>query len=46
MPLGYFGVSAEAVQPFIQRGYTLIVAGVDTLLLGSAAKRLLTKLQS
>jgi 2-keto-3-deoxy-L-rhamnonate aldolase RhmA len=40
MPLGYFGVSAEAVRPFMQRGCTLIVAGVDTLLLGTAAKRL------
>ena len=45
MPLGYFGVSAEAVQPFIARGYTLIVAGVDTLLLGTTAKRLLADMQ-
>ncbi|MCA9068750.1 MAG: 2,4-dihydroxyhept-2-ene-1,7-dioic acid aldolase, partial [Planctomycetaceae bacterium] len=46
VPLGYFGVTAEAVQPYIERGFNLIVAGVDTLLLGAAAKRLLTKLQS
>ncbi|MFO1093959.1 MAG: aldolase/citrate lyase family protein [Planctomycetaceae bacterium] len=39
MPLGYFGVTAAAVKPFMDRGYTLIVAGVDTLLLGVAAKR-------
>ena len=45
MPVGYFGVSAAAVRPFIERGCTLIVAGVDTLLLGSAAKRLLADLQ-
>lgn len=38
--LGYFGVSAEAVKPYIARGYTLIVAGVDTLLLGNAARKL------
>jgi 2-keto-3-deoxy-L-rhamnonate aldolase RhmA len=44
MPLGYFGVTAEAVRPFMQRGCTLIVAGVDTLLLGTAAKRLLDDL--
>lgn len=43
--LGIFGVSAEAVQPYIARGYTLIVAGVDTLLLGQAAHRLLTQLR-
>lgn len=45
MPLGYFGVSASAVKPFIARGYTLIVAGVDTLLLGAGAKRLLADMQ-
>jgi 2-dehydro-3-deoxyglucarate aldolase len=37
MPLGYFGVSAEAVKPFAEKGYTLLVAGVDTVLLGRAA---------
>lgn len=45
MPLGYFGVNAAAVKPFIARGYTLIVAGVDTLLLGAGAKRLLSDMQ-
>ncbi|MEZ6049421.1 MAG: aldolase/citrate lyase family protein [Planctomycetaceae bacterium] len=45
MPLGYFGVNAKAVQPFIDRGYSLIVAGVDTLLLGSSANRLLNELR-
>ena len=35
--LGYFGVTAEAVQPYIARGYTLIIAGVDTLFLGGGA---------
>ncbi len=45
MPLGYFGVSADAVLPYIDRGYTLIVAGVDTLLLGTAAKKLLGQLR-
>ena len=45
MPLGYFGVTAAAVQPFVARGYTLIVAGVDTLLLGGAAKALLADLR-
>ena len=45
LPLGYFGVDASAVRPYMERGYTLIVAGVDTLLLGAAGKRLLAELQ-
>jgi 2-keto-3-deoxy-L-rhamnonate aldolase RhmA len=46
MPLGYFGVTAESVLPFVARGYTLIVAGVDTLLLGTSAAKLLVALRS
>jgi 2-keto-3-deoxy-L-rhamnonate aldolase RhmA len=45
MPLGYFGVTAAAVQPYIARGYTLIVAGVDTLYLANGAKALLGELR-
>lgn len=45
LPLGYFGVTASAVRPFVDQGYTLIVAGVDTLLLANAAKRLLKELR-
>lgn len=44
MPLGYFGVTADAVRPYAERGYTLLVAGVDTALLGGAAKALLARL--
>jgi 2-keto-3-deoxy-L-rhamnonate aldolase RhmA len=44
-PLGIFGLSAEAVKPYIDQGYTLITAGVDTLLMAQAAKTLLTALQ-
>jgi len=40
MPLGIFGVSADAVAPYAARGCTLLVAGVDTLLIGSAAREL------
>ena len=43
--LGIFGVSADAVKPYIARGYTLIVAGVDTMLLGQAAVGLLGQLK-
>ena len=46
VPLGIFGLSAQAVQPYIERGYTLIVAGVDTVLLGQAAAQLLAQLKA
>lgn len=45
MPLGYFGVDANAVRPFVARGYTLICAGVDCVLLGQSAKRLADELK-
>jgi 2-dehydro-3-deoxyglucarate aldolase len=45
MPLGYFGVTAAAVKPYAAQGYTLIVAGVDTTLLGGAARALLAELR-
>jgi hypothetical protein len=45
MPLGYFGVSAAAVRPYVERGYALIVAGVDTTLLAGAARALLAELR-
>ncbi len=43
--LGIFGVSAAAVKPYIDQGYTLIVAGVDTLMLGQAARGIVTALK-
>jgi 2-dehydro-3-deoxyglucarate aldolase len=46
MPLGYFGVTAAAVRPYLARGYTLIVAGVDTLYLANGAKALLAELRA
>jgi 2-dehydro-3-deoxyglucarate aldolase len=45
LPLGYFGVSAQAIRPYRERGYTMIAAGVDTLLLAGAARRLLEELR-
>ncbi len=45
LPLGYFGVSAQAIRPCMERGYTMIVAGVDTLFLAGAARRLLEELR-
>jgi 2-dehydro-3-deoxyglucarate aldolase len=46
MPLGYFGVTAAAVRPYAARGYTLLVAGVDTLYLANGAKALLGELRA
>ena len=40
MPLGYFGVSAEAVLPYAEKGYSLLVGGVDVLFLGNGAARM------
>lgn len=45
IPLGYFGVSAQAVRPYMQRGYKMIAAGTDTLFLAAAARRLLEELR-
>lgn len=45
MPMGHFGVSVNAVKPYMDKGYTLITAGVDTLFLGSAAKRVVSALK-
>ena len=41
LPIGIFGLTAEAVQPYIERGFTMIVVGVDTVMLATAAGTLL-----
>jgi 2-keto-3-deoxy-L-rhamnonate aldolase RhmA len=38
MPLGIFGMNPVAVKPYLERGHTLIVCSVDTVLLGTAAR--------
>lgn len=43
--LGHFAVSPDASQDYLDKGYTLITIGVDTLMLGSAAKRYLNQLR-
>ncbi len=45
IPLGIFGPTAESVQPYIDLGYSLITVGIDTMILGSAAKALITQLR-
>lgn len=42
--LGIFGVNASAVRPFIERGFTLIAVGIDTLFLAQAAGAVLSDL--
>jgi len=46
MPLGYFGMDDKAVAPYMARGYTLICAGVDCVLLGRGAQTMLTALRN
>lgn len=38
IPLGIFGATAAAVEPYIRKGYTLIAVGMDIMLIGKAAK--------
>lgn len=45
IPLGIFGVTADAVKPYIKQGYTLITAGVDTVMLGQAARKMLEQVK-
>lgn len=43
--LGIFGMTAEAVIPYIERGYTLIIAGVDVNLLAQASQGLVSRIR-
>lgn len=45
VPLGIFGLDAKAVAPFVQRGYALVCAGVDSVILGQGASRMLDELR-
>jgi 2-dehydro-3-deoxyglucarate aldolase len=46
IPLGYFGVTAEAVRPYAEQGYSLLVAGVDVLFLGNGARKTMKDMQN
>ena len=46
VPVGWFSVSVDAAQPYIDRGCTLMTTGVDTLLLAGAARGLLQSLRT
>ncbi len=45
MPVGIFGMTAKAVEPYIKQGFRFIVSGVDTVMLGEAARQLLQQLK-
>lgn len=45
MPLGIFGVTVDAIKPYIEKGFTLITVGVDTVMLGQAARKMLGQLK-
>ncbi|MGD9858013.1 MAG: HpcH/HpaI aldolase/citrate lyase family protein [Planctomycetaceae bacterium] len=45
LPLGIFGITADSLRPYMDQGYSLIVASVDTLFLGGAAKSMLSQLR-
>ncbi|MDP7203949.1 MAG: aldolase/citrate lyase family protein [Pirellulaceae bacterium] len=40
VPLGIFGVTADAIRPYVEKGYNLLVAGTDTIFLASAAGKM------
>ena len=46
IPLGIFGTTAEAVQPYIADGYKLIAVGTDTVMLGTMARQTLASLRA
>jgi 2-keto-3-deoxy-L-rhamnonate aldolase RhmA len=46
IPIGIFGLTADAVKPYIEQGFTMIVAGVDTVLLANASSTLLSSVRA
>jgi 2-keto-3-deoxy-L-rhamnonate aldolase RhmA len=46
VPIGIFGLTADAVKPYMERGFTMIVAGVDTVLLANASSTLLSAVRA
>jgi 2-keto-3-deoxy-L-rhamnonate aldolase RhmA len=46
IPLGIFGINEEAVRPYIDKGFNLIIAGTDTLLMGGAARDMIRNLRT
>jgi len=45
MKLGIFAATAEGMKPYIQKGYTLPIAGMDLMLLSAAARAMVQALK-
>jgi len=46
VPIGIFGLNADAVRPYVEQGFTLIVVGVDTVLMANGAAALLADVRA
>ncbi len=46
LALGFFGVDSASVSTWIDRGYTLICAGVDAIFVTQGAKRIVDTLKN
>ena len=46
MTKGIFGISATSLKPYILKGFTLLIAGVDTLIFGKGARELLEEIRN
>ena len=44
--LGYFGVNAETVLPYKEKGFTLLTIGVDSLFVLNSAQQLLDEMSA
>lgn len=42
--MGHFGATAEAVRPYIDQGFTLIIAGMDSVLMAGGAQEVVKAL--
>lgn len=45
IPTGIFGAGPEAVRQYIESGYTLIAMGIDTMIFGDAARKMVDALR-
>jgi 2-dehydro-3-deoxyglucarate aldolase/4-hydroxy-2-oxoheptanedioate aldolase len=45
MKLGIFAATAEGMKPYIRKGYTLPIAGMDLMLLAAAARGMVQALK-
>jgi len=41
MPLGIFGTTPEAVEPYLKKGFNLLAVGVDSVMIANQAKHIL-----